>query len=86
MHLFSLLGEGIFDQTCDQSLTAISGVARPQDGRPAAVFNPFGHPMPYTYACEATSKSRLPSNLYPFMAGGFFPSYQMGRKAASIMN
>jgi hypothetical protein len=25
---------------------------RPVGGRPAAVFNPFGHPMPYTYASE----------------------------------
>jgi hypothetical protein len=30
--------------------TAVSGVARPQDGRPAAVFYPFGHPTPYAHA------------------------------------
>jgi hypothetical protein len=28
---------------------AVSGVAHPQDGWPAAVFFPFGHPMPYAY-------------------------------------
>jgi hypothetical protein len=27
-----------------------SGVARPQNDRHATVFDPFGHPMPYTYA------------------------------------
>jgi hypothetical protein len=38
--------------------TAVSGVARPQDGRPATVFYPLGHPTPYAYgpairfACE----------------------------------
>jgi hypothetical protein len=26
-------------------LTAVSGVARPQNGRPAAFFYPFGHPI-----------------------------------------
>jgi hypothetical protein len=30
-------------------LTAVSRAARPQGGRPAAVFYPFGHPTPYTY-------------------------------------
>jgi hypothetical protein len=33
-----------------KGLTAVSGVARPQGGRPAALFYPFVHPMPY--ACE----------------------------------
>jgi hypothetical protein len=28
---------------------AISGVAHPQGGRPAAVFYLFGHPTPYAY-------------------------------------
>jgi hypothetical protein len=31
------------------SLTAIAGVACLQDGRPAAVLYPFGHPTPYVY-------------------------------------
>jgi hypothetical protein len=31
------------------SLTTVSGVVRPQSGRPAVVFYPFGHPTPYAY-------------------------------------
>jgi hypothetical protein len=30
-------------------LTAISRVAHPQGWRPAAIFYPVGHPMPYAY-------------------------------------
>jgi hypothetical protein len=30
-------------------LTAISGMARPQSGRPEAVFYPFGHPTLYAH-------------------------------------
>jgi hypothetical protein len=30
-------------------LMAISGVAHPQGGRPAAIFYLFGHPTPYNY-------------------------------------
>jgi hypothetical protein len=37
-------------------LTAVSGVARPQSGWPAAVFYLFGHPTPYTYACKRWSR------------------------------
>jgi hypothetical protein len=29
--------------------TTVSEVARSQGGRPGAVFNPFGYPMPYAY-------------------------------------
>jgi hypothetical protein len=32
--------------------TALSGVACPQGGRPAAIFYPFGHPTPYAYGAE----------------------------------
>jgi hypothetical protein len=28
---------------------AVSGVVCPQGGQPAAVFYPFGHPMPYAH-------------------------------------
>jgi hypothetical protein len=27
----------------------ITGMAHPQGGRPAAIFDPLRHPMPYTY-------------------------------------
>jgi hypothetical protein len=30
-------------------LHVVSGMARPQGEQPAAVFYPFGHPMPYAY-------------------------------------
>jgi hypothetical protein len=31
------------------SLMAILGVAHPQGERPATIFYPFGHPIPYAY-------------------------------------
>jgi hypothetical protein len=34
---------------CLNLLMAILGVAQLQDGWLAAIFYPFGHPMPYTY-------------------------------------
>jgi hypothetical protein len=33
-------------------LTAVSGMAHPQIGWPAAVFYPFGHPIPYAYGSQ----------------------------------
>jgi hypothetical protein len=41
-------------------LTAVSGVARPQGGRPATIFYPFGQPTPYAYV-HAYKQSK---NLY----------------------
>jgi hypothetical protein len=38
--------------------TAVSGVARPQGGRPAAVFYPFGHPTPYASRFRPTVERR----------------------------
>jgi hypothetical protein len=37
--------------------TAVSGVARLQGGRPAAIFYPFGHPSPY--ACDIAGQQFL---------------------------
>jgi hypothetical protein len=39
--------------------------ARPQDGQPAAVFHPFGHPTPYAYASHPHVGFR------PFCRSGF---------------
>jgi hypothetical protein len=38
------------------SLTDVSGVAHPQDGRPTVIFYLFGHPMPYAYATFPVGK------------------------------
>jgi hypothetical protein len=39
---------------------AVSGVAHPQGGQPAAVFYPFGHPTPYAHT--SPSQDRQPAN------------------------
>jgi hypothetical protein len=42
-------GHGLPKVSLEYPSTAISGVARPQGGWPAAVFYPFGHPTPDVY-------------------------------------
>jgi hypothetical protein len=45
---------------------AVSGVARPQGGQPAAIFYPLVHPMPYAYASE-NSQSPTFKSVIPFV-------------------
>jgi hypothetical protein len=46
------------------SLSAISGVTRPQGGQPVVVFYPVGHPTPYAYGPKAPQGHLDRSRIY----------------------
>jgi hypothetical protein len=45
-----------------ETALGISGVAHPEGGRPAVIFNPFGHPTPYAHRGAANLAEKVKSS------------------------